>query len=139
MIDAVDSGGYGVLGLYAAQAPVVPDPPPSPPATGPGADAAPGVAAGAAVQGSGPLPPAQAGADGSPTPGRDFGDSGQGLARQSTVLTALAASAPAARAAATGSQAPTATASGRAIRAYDRAGTATAGTAPVGVMVAKRA
>ena len=34
MIDAVDSGGFGVLGLYAARAPVVPEPPASPPAVG---------------------------------------------------------------------------------------------------------
>ena len=33
MIDAVDSGGFGVLGLYAARAPVVPEPPASPPVT----------------------------------------------------------------------------------------------------------
>ena len=144
MIDAVDSGGYGVLGLYAAQAPVVPEAPSAPPVTSSETGSARPAQAvqPAQAQGSGPLPAADPGADGSATAGRDFGDSGQGLARQAAVLTTLAgASGPAAGSAATGSPASTPTSSGRALRAYDRAGTATTagGSARTGVMVATRA
>lgn len=144
MIDAVDSGGFGVLGLYAAQAPTVPEPPASPPATRP--DVEPVRAAQAAPpvqgQGSGPLPSTDPGADGSATPGRDFGDSAQGQARQTAVLAALAASPVAAQAAGAGpsvASSRVATPAARALRAYDRAGTSVPSGNSSGVMVARRA
>ena len=139
MIDAVDSGGYGMLGLYAAQAPAVPDPTPPPRVTSP--DAEPVRASQAAPpiqgQGSGPLPGAQSGADGSATSGRDFGDSGFAQSRQTAVLTSLAG------ASSNASTPGTATAGGgasaRTLRAYDRAGASTSATVAPGAMFTARA
>ena len=147
MIDAVDSGGFGVLGLYAARAPVVPEPPDSPPVTSSAAEPTGTTqdASSALAQGSGPLPAAEPGADGSATPGRDFGDSAQGQARQTTVLTALAAASGAARngaagGSATSSATPSSSAApaSRALRAYSRAGTSVASGNSSGIMVARR-
>lgn len=142
MIDAVDSGGYGMLGLYAAQSPVVPDPSPPPPATRP--DAEPVRAAQAVPQiqdqGSGPLPGAEAGADGSATSGRDFSQSGDAGSRQAAVLAAMAgASAPGAATAGSASAKPSAGVSARALQAYDRAGAQTQASTPSGAMFAARA
>ena len=145
MIDAVDSGGYGMLGLYAAQAPAVPDPTPPPRVTSP--DAEPVRASQAAPpiqgQGSGPLPGAQSGADGSATSGRDFGDSGFAQSRQTAVLTSLAGAAATASATGTGTAggafAGNAAASARTLRAYDRAGASTSATVASGVMFRARA
>ena len=147
MIDAVDSGGFGVLGLYAARAPVVPEPPASPPAVGSPVDSAGAAQAATSIQGhgSGPLAAADPGADGSASQGRDFGDSAQGQARQTTVLTALVAASGAARnGAAGGSATSSATSSAsaapasRALRAYSRAGTSVASGNSSGIMVARR-
>ncbi|WP_043599810.1 hypothetical protein [Solidesulfovibrio magneticus] len=145
MIDAVDSGGYGTLGLYAAQAPAVPDPTPPPRVTSP--DAEPVRASQAAPpiqgQGSGPLPGAQSGADGSATSGREFGDSGFAQSRQTAVLTSLAGAVS--TAAATGAAPPDGTAAGnaaasaRTLRAYDRAGASTSATVAPGAMFTARA
>lgn len=143
MIDAVDSGGFGVLGLYAARAPVVPEPPDSPPVTSSAAEPAGTTqdAASALGQGSGPLPAAEPGADGSATPGRDFGDSAQGQARQTAVLTALVATSGAARngaAAASLAASPQTAPATRALRAYGRAGTSVPAGSASGIMVARR-
>ena len=143
MIDAVDSGGFGVLGLYAARAPVVPEPPASPPVTSYAAEPTGTTqdASSALAQGSGPLPAAEPGADGSATPGRDFGDSAQGQARQTAVLTALVATSGAARsgaAAASPAASPQATPATRALRAYGRAGTSVPAGSASGIMVARR-
>ena len=143
MIDAVDSGGFGVLGLYAARAPVVPEPPASPPVTSSAAEPTGTTqdASSALAQGSGPLPAAEPGADGSATPGRDFGDSAQGQARQTAVLTALVATSGAARGGATVAS-PAASASAtpatRVLRAYGRAGTSVPAGSASGIMVARR-
>ena len=145
MIDAVDSGGYGMLGLYAAQAPAVPDPTPPPQATS--LDAEPVRASQASLpiqgQGSGPLPGAQSGADGSATSGRDFGDSGFAQSRQTAVLTSLAgaASSPSTTGTGTaeGTSAGNAAANSRTLRAYDRAGASTSATVASGAMFTARA
>ena len=145
MIDAVDSGGYGMLGLYAAQAPAVPDPTPPPRVTSP--DAEPVRASQAAPpiqgQGSGPLPGAQSGADGSATSGREFGDSGFAQSRQTAVLASLAgAASPASMTGAAttdGTSAGNIAASSRTLRAYDRAGASTSPTVASGAMVTARA
>ena len=144
MIDAVDSGGFGVLGLYAARAPVAPEPPDSPPVTSSAAEPTGTTqdASSALAQGSGPLPAADPGADGSATPGRDFGDSAQGQARQTAVLTALVATSGAARngaAAAPPAASPQATPATRVLRAYGRAGTSVPAGSASGIMVARRA
>ena len=144
MIDAVDSGGFGVLGLYAAQAPVVREPPASPPATGSVVEATGAAQAAASVQGqgSGPLAAADPGADGSGAQGRDFGDSAQGQARQTAVLTALAATSGMARSGAARSSAassPAAAPATRALRAYGRAGKSVPAGSSSGIMVARRA
>lgn len=143
MIDAVDSGGYGVLGLYAAQAPVVPEAPSPPPVTSPASEPARVSQAVQPIlnQGSVPVTPSEPGADGSAMGGRDFGDSGQGLARQAVVLTSLvAASGPTAGSSTTGLQTTSTPSTGRALRAYDRAGATTAAgsSGRTGVMVAAR-
>ena len=145
MIDAVDSGGYGMLGLYAAQAPAVPDPTPPPRAVN--LDAEPVRASQAAPpiqgQGSGPLPGAQSGADGSATSGRDFGDSGFAQSRQTAVLASLAGAASTASTTGTGTaggaSAGTIAANARTLRAYDRAGASTSATVPSGAMFTARA
>ena len=145
MIDAVDSGGYGTLGLYAAQAPTVPDPTPPPRTTS--LDAEPVRASQAAPpiqgQGSGPLPGAQSGADGSATSGRDFGDSGFAQSRQTAVLASLAGAASTASATGTGTSDGVSTgnaaASARTLRAYDRAGASTSATVASGAMFTARA
>ena len=141
MIDAVDSGGYGILGLYAAQAPAVPDPTPPPRVTSP--DAEPVRASQAAPpiqgQGSGPLPGAQSGADGSATSGRDFGDSGFAQSRQTAVLASLANTASTSLTTGTGTTDGTSAVSGRTLRAYDRAGASTSATVAPGAMFTARA
>jgi len=148
MIDAVDSGGFGVLGLYAARAPVVPEPPASPPVSGSTVDSAGAAQAATSVQGqgSGPLAAADPGANGSASQGRDFGDSAQGQARQTTVLTALvgasgAAQSGAAGGAATSFSTPSSSPApaSRALRAYSRAGTSVPSGNSSGIMVARRA
>ena len=148
MVDAVASGGYGMLGLDAAQAPAVPEPPPAPPVTSPGAEPIRAAQATPVVQGqgSGPLPGADPGADGSATSGRDFGDSGQAQSRQAAVLASLSGAASGGSVGAGGAtgagvasgNTPTGAAS-RALRAYDRAGAATSSSAPTGIMLAARA
>ncbi len=145
MINAVDSGGYGTLGLYAAQAPTVPDPTPPPRTVS--LDAEPVRASQASLpiqgQGSGPLPGTQSGADGSATSGRDFGDSGFAQSRQTAVLASLAgAASPASTtgaATADGTSAGNIAASSRTLRAYDRAGASTSATAAPGAMFTARA
>ncbi|EFL50365.1 conserved hypothetical protein [Solidesulfovibrio fructosivorans JJ]] len=133
MIDAVDSGGYGVLGLYAAQAPVVPDPPVRAASAATGMNTPQAVAAVPPVQeaaavGSEPVPAGESSRDGASTPGRDFAGQGQALARQAAVAVSVTASE-------TGSTATTTSASGqttsdaarnRGLRAYARNGEATA-------------
>jgi len=144
MIDAVDSGGFGVLGLYAARVPAVPEPPASPPVTESAADAGRAAPAATGIQGQGnaPLAPAEPGADGSAGRGRDFGDSSHGQARQTAVLTALAAMPDASRLAGTGaSLASSASAppTARALRAYDRAGSSVSSGGASGRMLVRRA
>ncbi|EHJ48156.1 hypothetical protein DFW101_2150 [Solidesulfovibrio carbinoliphilus subsp. oakridgensis] len=138
MVDAVTSGGYGMLGLYAAQAPVVPAPPP------PAATAAPADGAALAVVpvepakalGSGPVPGgdpgagagaqggADGGSDGKAASGQAFSSQGQALARQAAVAVSLAGGPPAGGGSATAARPAgqdTAEASpGRASRAYAR-------------------
>jgi hypothetical protein len=145
MIDAVDSGGYGMLGLYAAQAPAVPDPTPPPRTVS--LDAEPVRASQASLpiqgQGSGPLPGTQSGADGSATSGREFGDSGFAQSRQTAVLASLAGAASpvstTGAATADGASAGNAPVSTRTLRAYDRAGASTSPTVASGAMFTARA
>ncbi|MFU2210969.1 hypothetical protein [Solidesulfovibrio sp. C21] len=132
MIDAVDSGGYGVLGLYAAQAPVVPDPPVrAASATGAAAGqvvaAVPPVQEAAAV-GSGPVSAGEASQDGAATGGRDFAGQGQALARQVAVAVSLTVSTETSptNAASASDQGTSGTAQTRALRAYARNGETTA-------------
>ncbi|UJX41941.1 hypothetical protein K9F62_04435 [Desulfovibrio sp. JY] len=137
MIDAVDSGGYGVLGLYAAQAPVVPDPPvraTSATGSATGADAGQAVAAVPPVQeaaavGSGPVSAGDASQDGASTGGRDFAGQGQTLARQAAVAVSLTASADIAsptNATSASDRGTSGTVQTRALRAYARNGETTA-------------
>lgn len=128
MVDAVESGGYGVLGLYAVQAPVVPASPPQPPATTATDAAAPAIVAiePAKALGSGPVAASDPGADGAATSGREFSEQGQSLARQAAVAVSLAGAAASGAAEArptgqAGAGLPT-TSSGRAFRAYARTG-----------------
>lgn len=130
MVDAVQSGGYGVLGLYAAQAPVVPETPPqSVPATTNAQPVAsvPPVQPAAAV-GSGPIPAGEPTADDASTSGRDFSGQRQALAQQATVAVSLAAGETRSSDTTNGASdsAPGNTATGRAFRAYTRGGDGTA-------------
>jgi hypothetical protein len=150
MIDAVDSGGYGVLGLYAAKAPVVPDPPSAPATTAsPDTATTTGAAAisvpAAHAVGNGPVAAADPGTgDGNPS-GREFFGEGQTLARQAAVTVSLLGSSSegsrTGQSGATGSAGTTGTSPssmGRALRAYSRSGE-TAGATGTGAMVAARA
>lgn len=139
MIDAVDSGGYGVLGLYAAQAPVVADPPPASRSTGsPDAPiAAVAAVPEAAAVGSEPVAAADAGQEGAQTGGRRYADEGQAGARQAAVAaslaTATAASGTTGGSVAASEQTPAAS-TGRTLRAYSRSGQGT-GSASRGAML----
>jgi len=132
MVDAVQSGGYGVLGLYGAQAPVVAESPaPQPAVTATSQPAGQGVALAAPVieaaqaVGSGPVPPADGGSAGGETAGRDYAGEGQAQTRQTAVAASLAGTAARAgqqgEAGATGSRS---SGSGQAARSYARTGAA---------------
>jgi len=132
MVDAVQSGGYGVLGLYGAQAPVVAESPaPRPAVTATSQPAGQGVALAAPVieaaqaTGSGPVPPADGGSAGGETAGRDYAGEGQSQARQTAVAASLAGAAASAgqhgEAGATGSRG---SGSRQAARSYARTGAA---------------
>jgi|GEM_PF-6076684 len=151
MLDAVDSGGYGVLGLYAVQAPVVSDPPQ--PAAATRADvqgasesgAAPASAAQtlspAQAAGSPPVAPAASGDGGRETPGRDYAGQGEARSRQTAVAVSLYAAAGQSAGTASGQTAATTTfpsISGRALRAYGRSG-ASAGQGRPGASLSVRA
>jgi len=134
MVDAVQSGGYGVLGLYGAQAPVVAESPAPQPAvtatsqpTGQGvALAAPVIEAAQAV-GSGPVPPADGGSAGGETAGRDYAGEGQAQARQTAVAASLAGAAAVAgqgEAGATTATGSRSNGNGQAARSYARTGAA---------------
>jgi hypothetical protein len=145
MVDAVESGGYGVLGLYVLQAPTVPAPSPQPATT-----AAPDVSVSAVAPveaaqavGSGPIAAADPEAGSENSGGRDYSGEGQAMARQTAVAASLAGDsvsetekgqdtetddAPTVDATSTAS-------SGRAFRAYAQAGNATR-SIETGAMVA---
>jgi hypothetical protein len=146
MVDAVESGGYGVLGLYVAQAPIVPEPSPQPATT-----AAPDLPVTAAAQveaaqavGSGPVAAADPQAGGSGTDGRDYSGEGQAMARQTAVAASLygdsaSESGQTGQGAETGdasaTDATSTASSGRAFRAYAQAGDMTR-SVETGAMVA---
>jgi hypothetical protein len=150
MVDAVTSGGYGMLGLYAAQAPAVPAPPPpaaaASPADGPALAVAPVEPAQAL--GSGPVAEAApgagtgGGADGEAAFGQAFSSQGQALARQAAVAVSLAGGPPAGGGSATAARpgdTDTAVASpGQASRAYVRTRFA-ASARPAGAMFSAKA
>ena len=134
MVDAVQSGGYGVLGLYAVQAPVVPETPSQPaPATTTTQPVAsvPPVQPAAAV-GSGPIPAGEPTAGDASTSGRDFSGQRQALAQQATVAVSLADGETRAAAGTFGASdsAPVSAATDRALRAYARGGHATSAARP---------
>ncbi|MHC1712657.1 MAG: hypothetical protein AB9872_10970 [Solidesulfovibrio sp.] len=143
MVDAVESGGYGVLGLYAAQVPTVPDSTPLP-ATTAGPDAQ--VSAVAPVEaaqavGSGPVAAADPEAGSGNSGGRDYSGEGQALARQTAVAASLAEDSASEEAKgqdtdeAPAADATSAPSSGRAFRAYAQAGNVIR-SVETGVMVA---
>lgn len=142
MIDAVDSGGYGVLGLYAAQAPAVAEPPPAPKAA-PSPDApvvAVPAAQEAAAVGSPPVAASEAGSHGAPSEGRSYADEGQAGARQTAVTASLAAAtaAPTTLAGDVAEASPgrtSAASTGRALRAYARSGDSAAAERRAGAML----
>jgi hypothetical protein len=134
MIDAVESGGYGVLGLYAAQVPTVPDPTPQPATT-----AGPDVQVSAVAQveaaqavGSGPVAAADPETGSGNSGGRDYSGEGEALARQTVVAASLAGDSASETAKGQDTETDEAPAtdvtstatSGRAFRAYAQAGNA---------------
>lgn len=131
MVDAVQSGGYGVLGLYGAQAPVVAESPaPRPAVTATSQPAGQGVALAAPVieaaqaTGSGPVPPADGGSAGGETAGRDYAGEGQSQARQTAVAASLAGAAASAGQGEAGATGSRSSGSGQAARSYARTGAA---------------
>ena len=133
MVDAVQSGGYGVLGLYAAQAPTVPEPATQPTAAAGGTAANPlalaAVSTAEAAQqvGSEPVPAASAGAGSGQTLGRDYFGGSQAQTRQAAVAASLYGSVQAGTGTTTSSTSSSAaTPSGRAARAYAKTGSLTA-------------
>lgn len=146
MIDAVDSGGYGVLGLYTAQAPAVPEPPVRPENTvanatsGQTGQAAPVVEPAQAV-GSAALD-ATAPSDGEGTDsGRDYASAPQAQARQTAVAASLSAAVSSGTEAQTRAQdsAPSGAARGRAARSYTRTGQTSISASRPGSMFTGRA
>ncbi len=141
MLDAVDSGGYGVLGLYAAQSPVAVDPPrpadlvrSTPRETGaPGLPQAPAAQSLAAPQtvGSAPVAPSGSGESGQETAGQNYAGQGEAQARQTSVAVSLYAATAAA-------ETPSASSEGsgksavpdRVLRAYGRSGQSLAASRP---------
>jgi len=132
MVDAVQSGGYGVLGLYAAQAPTVPEPATQPTAAAGGTAANPlalaAVPTAEAAQqvGSEPVPAASAGADSGQTLSRDYSGESQAQMRQATVAASLYGSVQAGGTTTSSTSSSSATPSGRAARAYAKTGGLTA-------------
>ncbi len=143
MLDAVETGNYGVMGLYAAQPVAVPDPPPAP--RGIEATETPAVAvpsAQAAEVGNAPVTAAEPDQAGAETGGRRYADEGQAGARQAAVAASLSANAasPAGAGGETGSAfagGSPAASTGRALRAYARSG-GLSGAASSGAMLSSR-
>ena len=149
MLDAVDSGGYGVLGLYAAQFPVAADPPrpadlvrSTPQETGapglPQPPAAQALAAGQTV-GSAPVAPSGPGENGQETAGRNYAGQGEAQARQTSVAVSLSAATAASKTAFASSEGSGKSAvPDRVLRAYGRSGQSLAASRP-GSMLSVRA
>lgn len=139
MVDGVQSGGYGVLGLYAAQTPPTPEPPASRTAVAAETTAQASTLSAAATPepahqiGSEPVAAASSTDGSGQTLGRDYAGQGQAQARQAAVAVSLFAASQSGSASATSASSATADSgatAGRASRAYTRTAAGTSATSP---------